>query len=75
MSDDIVTRLMNWSDESTVLWEAVSELRDSKKEIERLRADRDRWRRIAQGEHYAWSSCSYGCDCLTDIYETAVRGE
>lgn len=44
MSDDIVTRLRNFHDQRDS-WQTLTEAAD---EIERLRADRDRWRNHAQ---------------------------
>jgi len=74
MTDDIVTRLREFGDSYGLDYEAADE-------IERLRADRDRWRKIAE-QLFLWlhpspeddSVYEAGVEAMT-MYEQAVRGE
>jgi len=74
MSDDIVTRLRDHLAivDHAFVWNELSEAAD---EIERLRADVERWRKLAHSEHYAWSQCPLNCVCMSDLYRKAKRDE
>lgn len=83
MTDDIVTRLR---EECESLKVDVQVVREAADEIERLRAERDRWREVAKGLSCCVNedSHSYGCLgykfdgwCVCDVarYLKAVRGE
>ena len=69
VTDDIVTRLRNPADLTIVMWEAADE-------IERLRADRDRWK--ALGQHVCEFHYNIIPDHIHDLfndYNEAVRGD
>lgn len=72
MADDIVTRLRDYLAivDHAFVW---NELSDAADEIERLRADRDRWRGIAHALTFVPWDPAY-LDGL-DAYEQAVRGD
>ena len=80
MTDDIVTRLREAHstfrvvvgvNQHIVFSSLHSEAAD---EIERLRADRDRWFKLADGMAGCLDSSTEAGDLLAD-YEQAVRGE
>lgn len=79
MSDDIMNRLMAFVEADGVLWDAVHE-------IKRLRADRDRWRKIADDLYkqlavsFCWHCGHEATRCIdadkaADNYRQAVCGD
>ena len=67
MTDDIVTRLRDSITNGLGIWDG--DAKEAADEIERLRVDRDKWRKVAD-ELYLSGNCSEtcvdgtgGCDC------------
>ena len=84
MTDDIVTRLRvaTVADSADSIYKSMTEAAD---EIERLRTERNRWRRLAHWQHHPDSSKCYDqrtCECveldyeaMIDMEKKAVQGE
>ena len=76
MSDDIVTRLRMPVQHTLVfgnIEQANDERHEAADEIERLRLDRQRWRKIAELAREAWNTDSW--IVFNDEYLRMVRGE
>jgi len=66
MNEDVVIRLRNWHDQRDS-WQTLTEAAD---EIERLRADRDKWKKWAEEYFYT----DPDCECpLCDQVKAAIN--